>query len=152
MAPPAVLQCANGHPPDQDLAFYCPAPRRTLGRKPTARSRDQAADVTVHSQQPDIEWIPSYKGYRDRCLRRLKNGGLTKTLPEGFPAKVESPLAWEGCQLKKEEYIVELSAQEIAETEGALRDFKCKFYWTPCHLPSLFGTFPRAGCMEAHLS
>lgn len=67
-----------------------------------------------------------------------------KTLPEGFPAKLESPLAWEGCQLKKEEYIVELSAQEVAETESALRDFKCKFYWTPCFLPfpnSLFFFF-----------
>lgn len=161
MVPPVALRYANERPPDQDLAFSPPASRRTLGKRATARGRDQkpALDSTVHSQEPDIEWIPSFKSYRERCLRRIKNGGLAKTLPEGFPAKLESPLAWEGSQLKKEEYIVELSAQEIAETEGALRDFKCKLYWTPCFLFSpnfeffpLFGTFPCAGCMRAHLS
>lgn len=136
MAPPAVLRYANEQPPDQDLAYSPPASRRTLGRRPTARGRDQKppSDSAVHSQEPDIEWIPSFKSYRDRCLRRIKTGGLAKTLPEGFPVKLESPLAWEGSKIKKEEYIVELSAQEITETEDALRDFKCKFYWTPCFL------------------
>lgn len=164
MAPPAAFRYANEHSPDQEPAYYPPASRRTLGRRVAARSRDQkpAADATVLPQEPDIEWIPSFKTYRDRCLRRIKNGGLVKTLPEGFPAKLESPLAWEGCQLKTEEYIVELSAQEVAETETALRDFKCKSYWSPCF--PLFPEcrfcvsltfrhfFPCAGCMKAHLS
>lgn len=165
MAPPAVLRYANEQPPDQDLAYSPPASRRTLGRRPTARGRDQKppSDSAVYSQEPDIEWIPSFKSYRDRCLRRIKTGGLAKTLPEGFPLKLESPLAWEGSKIKKEEYIVELSAQEITETEDALRDFKCKFLLDALFsifsklalyiffLP-LFGTFPCAGCMKAYLS
>lgn len=132
--PPAPLRYANEHPPDQDPAYYSPTSRRTLSRRPT-RGQKPTVDAAAHSQEPDIEWIPNFKSFRDRCLRRLKNGGLLETLPEGFPAKVDSPLAWEGSQLKEEEYIVELSAQEIAETEKALQDFKCMFYWTP-FLPS----------------
>lgn len=139
MAPPAPLRYANEYPPDLDPAYNSPAPRRTLSRQPTTRNRGQKPTV-ADSQEPDIEWIPSFKTYRDRCLRRLKNGGLEKTLPEGFPAKLESPLAWEGSKLKKEEYIMELSTQEIAEIEQALQDAKCKFYWTPCFFFTLFET------------
>lgn len=64
---------------------------------------------------------------------------------------------------------MELSAQEIEETEKALDDFKCKFYWTPRLPPSsssfytflskprfsallLLNHFTCVGCVETDLS
>ncbi|KAG0127738.1 hypothetical protein HOY82DRAFT_62812 [Tuber indicum] len=76
------------------------------------------------SSDSPIDWIPSYQSYLHRSQRRLKQGGLTDALPAGFPARVESPLAWSGNQLKKEDYTIALSEDEILEIERGLRDFK----------------------------
>lgn len=81
------------------------------------KSSDSASD-------PPIDWIPRYSSYINRSQRRLRQGGLTKALPAGFPARVESPLAWTASELKKEEYTVVLSEEEILEIERGLRDFK----------------------------
>lgn len=128
MAPPAPLRYANEiRSPDLDPAYTSPATPARRRRPRAADQKPAAGDAVAQApQQPDIEWIPSFKSYRDRNLRRLRNGGLKQTLPEGFPTKLESPLAWEGDELREEEYIVELSALEIEETEEALRDFKSK--------------------------
>ncbi|PUU83499.1 hypothetical protein B9Z19DRAFT_1141624 [Tuber borchii] len=83
----------------------------------TFKSSDSASD-------PPIDWIPRYSSYINRSQRRLRQGGLTKTLPAGFPARVESPLAWTASELKKEEYTVVLSEEDILEVERGLRDFK----------------------------
>jgi len=71
-----------------------------------------------------IDWIPCDSSYLNRSQRRLRQGGLTKALPAGFPAKLKSPLAWTASELKKEEYTVLLSKEEILEIEKGLRDFK----------------------------
>lgn len=150
MVPPTPLRYANEiRSPDLDPAYTSPA---TPARRRRPRAVDQkpaAGDAVAQTpQQPDIEWIPSFKSYRDRNLRRLRNGGLKKTLPEGFPTKLESPLAWEGDELREEEYIVELSALEIEETEEALRDFKCKFFLTGYH--PLQDFYPAVSFLKQH--
>lgn len=48
-------------------------------------------------------------------------------LPAGFPASLDTQLAWTGKQFKNDEsYVYLLSADEIAEAEAALRYFKCE--------------------------
>lgn len=86
----------------------------------TFKSSDSASD-------PPIDWIPRHSSYINRSQRRLRQGGLTKALPAGFPARVESPLAWTASELKKEEYTVVLSEEEILEIERGLRDFKGEY-------------------------
>jgi len=76
------------------------------------------------ADSPPIDWIPNYSSYFNRSQRRLRQGGLTKALPAGFPTRVESPLAWTASELKKEEYTIVLSEEEILEIERGLRDFK----------------------------
>ncbi|CUS12320.1 unnamed protein product [Tuber aestivum] len=71
-----------------------------------------------------IEWIPSYSSFINRAQRRLQDCSLTRVLPAGFPARVDSPLTWTGSELRKEEYTIPLTGEEILEIERGLRDFK----------------------------
>lgn len=49
-------------------------------------------------------------------------------LPPGFPASLNTQLAWTGEQFKNDDsYIYRLSAPEITEMESALQHFKCGF-------------------------
>lgn len=46
-------------------------------------------------------------------------------LPAGFPQIIDSPLAWTGSQFTEEsEYILELTEEDVAEAEGALKSFE----------------------------
>ena len=48
-------------------------------------------------------------------------------LPAGFPASLDTQLAWTGKQFKNDEsYVYRLSADEIAEAESSLQYFKCE--------------------------
>lgn len=49
----------------------------------------------------------------------------TAGLPAGFPQTVNSPMVWIGAQVsQKGEYILQLSDEDISETEAALQHFK----------------------------
>ncbi|RPA98688.1 Clavaminate synthase-like protein [Choiromyces venosus 120613-1] len=123
----------SGNPPSTVPAYKAFPPETLSKRDATTKQIEDNLSTSENlatlksSESPSdstIDWIPSYRSYLYRSQRRLKQGGLTKALPEGFPARVESPLAWTGSELKKEEYIIELSEEEILEIEGGLRDFK----------------------------
>lgn len=52
-------------------------------------------------------------------------------LPAGFPATLNTQLAWTGEQFKNDEsYIYRLSSEDIVEAETALEYFKCEFAQT----------------------
>ncbi|RXW23662.1 hypothetical protein EST38_g2214 [Candolleomyces aberdarensis] len=66
---------------------------------PTARLSDPRV-------QPDISYHPDEARWQARTAQRLtENSNLPKTpLPAGFPAKVDSPLVWEGKDWKSESH------------------------------------------------
>ena len=78
--------------------------------------------------RPDIDWIPSFKVFRDR-VERLKALGLDRptSLPAGWPASVEGDRAWSGSDFKAEsDYVVQLTAEDVVEIEAGLAHFKCE--------------------------
>ena len=75
--------------------------------------------------RPDISWIPSYKVYKERVetLKALYPDRPT-ALPEGWPAQIDAPRAWSGEDFKSDEYVIKLSAEDVAEIETGLAHFK----------------------------
>lgn len=75
---------------------------------------------------PDIEWQPSYETYRKRVQRLAEHArGRPHFVPEGFPDKVDAPRVWTGSDFRSaDEYVVELTVEDIAEAENALAYFK----------------------------
>ncbi|KAF8541099.1 hypothetical protein BDD12DRAFT_986806 [Trichophaea hybrida] len=65
--------------------------------------------------------------YYSRRLKKPRTCTSDAPLPQGFPAQIEpatTPLVWSGQDLTEGEYLRHLSAQDIAEIEGALEHFK----------------------------
>jgi hypothetical protein len=86
-------------------------------------AKDSANEVV----RPDISWIPSYKVFKDRVetLKALYPD-RPKTVPSGWPAEIKTTRAWAGSDFKSEdEYIVELSADDVLEIEAGLAHFQC---------------------------
>jgi len=76
-------------------------------------------------KQPDIAYTPDYEKYLARGTRRMATEHLPRTLPPGFPERVEAPLAWHGDDMADtSKWAYELSAAEISELERALQHFK----------------------------
>ncbi|TGZ76626.1 Clavaminate synthase-like protein [Ascodesmis nigricans] len=73
-------------------------------------------------------WNPDAAKFRGRYVSRLKQlHSLPKelrTLPEGFPEKVVTPLDWAGDELKQEEWLVELGEGEKEEIRSAVGGLK----------------------------
>ena len=77
--------------------------------------------------QPDIDYTPNLDKYRARVKRRKETEKLEKTLPEGFPKKLQSNLVWDGNDIvSRYKWTYELNEHEIEEIEDALNHFKCK--------------------------
>ncbi|KAJ0426714.1 hypothetical protein BJY00DRAFT_320369 [Aspergillus carlsbadensis] len=75
--------------------------------------------------QPDIQYLPDAIKYAARTKRRLQNEDLPRTLPEGFPAKLESELVWDGKNLAESyDWNYHLTKEDIEEVEAALAHFK----------------------------
>ncbi|KAK5660570.1 hypothetical protein OQA88_13124 [Cercophora sp. LCS_1] len=76
--------------------------------------------------RPDIEWIPSYKTFKDR-VEKLAALNLNRptTVPEGWPAYIDAERCWSGSDFKSEdEYIVKFTPEDITEIEAGLAFFK----------------------------
>jgi len=76
--------------------------------------------------RPDIDWIPSYKVYRDR-VERLASLGLDRpnTVPEGWPAQVDTERAWSGSDFKSEDdFSFQFSSEDLEEIHAGLIHFK----------------------------
>lgn len=81
--------------------------------------------VVETPKQPDIQYTPNYEKYLARTKRRTETEDLPKTLPPGFPERVEGKLAWDGKDIAETyNWVLELSPAEIEELENALQHFK----------------------------
>jgi hypothetical protein len=86
-----------------------------------------AAAAVQAPRQPDISYAPNYENYLNRIKRRQETEKLNKSLPDGFPAKLESDLVWDGRNLADTyDWNYVLTESDIAEVDQALRHFKCK--------------------------
>jgi hypothetical protein len=75
--------------------------------------------------QPDISYTPNLETYQQRTQRRIKTEQLPRTLPDGFPQKLESPLAWDGSTVSETyQWSYQLTDQDIDEIHRALDHFK----------------------------
>jgi hypothetical protein len=75
--------------------------------------------------QPDIQYLPDEIKYAARTKRRLATEDLPKTLPEGFPTKLDSDLVWDGKSLAESyDWNYHLSDKDLEEVEAALVHFK----------------------------
>lgn len=77
-------------------------------------------------KQPDIQYHPDELKWKARTARRLTEDPTLPSapLPQGFPAKVESPLVWEGKDWKSEkEWVYDLSEAELKEIDDAVHHF-----------------------------
>ena len=77
--------------------------------------------------QPDIAYTPQYENYKARTTRRIQTEKLVQSLPEGFPAKLDSDLVWDGNHLAEYyDWNYHLTPADLAEIDEALKHFKCK--------------------------
>ncbi|GMF80405.1 unnamed protein product [Aspergillus oryzae] len=75
--------------------------------------------------QPDIQYHPDYEKYTARKARRQATEQLSKTLPDGFPQKLDSPLVWEGKDVeKRDDWIYRLNDAHREEIDAALKSFQ----------------------------
>ncbi|KAG2022353.1 taurine catabolism dioxygenase TauD [Coprinopsis cinerea AmutBmut pab1-1] len=77
--------------------------------------------------QPDIAYHPDRAKWEARTARRLaEDPSLPSTpLPQGFPSKLRSPLAWEGKDWTDEsQWVYQLSEAELKELDDAVQSFK----------------------------
>lgn len=76
--------------------------------------------------QPDIGYAPELDKYLARVKARTEGVTLDKSLPPGFPQKLESPLVWEGDEIgKRYQWSYELTDEDVEEIRAALKHFQC---------------------------
>lgn len=97
-------------------------------------SPEKIARRTVAGAPMKLEWNPSLKTYRARCLQQLKVPGRPRVLPDAFPQRLESPLAWTARDLDEVEYVVRLTPEDVEEANAALQYFA--------------GIFSAGGCLQ----
>ncbi|KND86428.1 hypothetical protein TOPH_08915 [Tolypocladium ophioglossoides CBS 100239] len=75
--------------------------------------------------QPDIAYTPNWETYQARVKQRHETESLPQTLPDGFPQKLDSDLAWDGATVSEDyEWSYELGQSELTEIQHALEHFK----------------------------
>ncbi len=81
--------------------------------------------------QPDISYLPDHDKYLARIKKRLETEKLDKSLPPGFPQKLESELVWDGNTLAESyDWNYVLTEADIEEIDAALKHFKCTNVYT----------------------
>lgn len=75
--------------------------------------------------QPDISYHPSHEKWQARVARRLQEGNLPRSVPEGFPEKLSGNLVWEGQTVADTyNWTYVLSPEHLAEIDRAVTHFK----------------------------
>lgn len=86
-----------------------------------------AVQVVGPRGQPDIGYTPDPDKYLARVQRRLATEKLERTLPDGFPAKLNSDLVWDTQKVDSSyNWTYELSEAELADIENGLKHFQCE--------------------------
>lgn len=84
--------------------------------------------------QPDIEYHPNAEKWKARTALRLAEDPLlpNSPLPNGFPAKLTSPLVWQGDDWKNEsEWVYDLAPEQLREIDDAVKHFHSKSVLLP---------------------
>jgi hypothetical protein len=88
-------------------------------------SRPQLPNLVT--EYADIEYAFDEKKYLERSNSRLRAGGLTTSLPYGWPSSVQGPLVWTGSDFPVESsFVYSLSSSDKDEVMAALNHFKGK--------------------------
>ncbi|KAF4955702.1 hypothetical protein FGADI_4395 [Fusarium gaditjirri] len=75
--------------------------------------------------QPDIAYAPNYENYQARTTKRLKEGNLPTSVPDGFPKQLTGDLVWEGDSVGQTyDWTYKLSEEQLREIDQALQHFK----------------------------
>ena len=140
-APARSGLCARHSDDDDDYAAAATARRKNAAVAKScqqAQLREEAVpqrlDAVIQAAAaaavpgPDIQWQPSYESYlrRAAALKAAagRPGRAKKTLPEGYPQRVEKPWVWSGGEMSADRYVVWLSENDVAQIEEALGFFK----------------------------
>lgn len=79
--------------------------------------------------QPNIAYTPDWETYQLRVKRSQERGRSAQELPDGFPQKLQSSLAWDGATVSEHyQWSYELNETDLAEIQNALEHFKRKTY------------------------
>jgi hypothetical protein len=101
-------------------------PRQRYQRTPDVVPFSLDARVRTASNGPDIEWNPCYETYLNRVERLSKSCAYRpQCVPKGYPSRVDAPWVWSGPDLG-DDYVFQLSTDDVAEIDGALQYFKRK--------------------------
>ncbi|KAM0242200.1 hypothetical protein ACHAP5_007287 [Fusarium lateritium] len=75
--------------------------------------------------QPDIVYAPNYDKYQERTSKRLQEGNLPTSVPDGFPTQLTGDLVWDGDSVGKTyDWTYKLSPEQLDEIDQALQHFK----------------------------
>lgn len=87
-----------------------------------------AAAISLPPQQPDIVYTPDFNKFKARTKKRLATENLeARSLPAGFPSKLESDFVWDGQNVKENyQWVYEFNEREVEEIKDALKHFKCQ--------------------------
>ena len=117
MAPAAVH--THARPPPGPPRYYS----KSLRQKYNLNAEVQLPNVVPASA--DIGWEPDYEKYQARSRRRLEEGGLQSSLPDGWPLKILSKLSWKGQDFNSDrDFTYVLQKHQKAEIDAALQYFK----------------------------
>lgn len=91
----------------------------------TATITSTVLEAPATPGQPDISYHPSNEKWQARVARRLQEGNLPRSVPEGFPEKLTGDLVWEGQTVADTyNWTFVLSPEHLAEIDQALTHFK----------------------------
>jgi hypothetical protein len=92
------------------------------------RYRDQNLNVSAPKEVLDpgrIGWQPDYETYLARNAARLRVGGFSASLPDGFPEEMKGDLVWSGTHnIDEARYTFHLQDFQKTEVYEALQHFK----------------------------
>lgn len=91
--------------------------------------------LTSAEAQPDISYHPDEAKWKARTARRLADDPTlpNQPLPQGFPARVDGPIVWEGKDFTSEDqWVVKLTEAQLQEIDDGLRHFKSKLFRDYC--------------------
>lgn len=74
----------------------------------------------------DFSYEVNEEKHLARIRRRLAQGGLAQSLPNGFPTRLEGPLVWKAkdFRIEESEFVYHVTEQDKAEIASALEYFK----------------------------
>lgn len=94
----------------------------------------EASSGALQATKP-IPYYPNREEYEERSRYHEQIPHTGKDLPYGLPEKLESKMAWEGCDISLNQssegceppYLNVLEASQLLEIESALRYFQSEF-------------------------